>query len=409
MRNRRAMHIIHTSDWHLGQHFFDRDRFEEHEAFLRFLLATIETRRVDLLIVSGDIFDTANPPREAERMYYRFLTRLGAMGTCSAVIVGGNHDSAPHLDAPATVLETLNIKVVGALPENAEEAVFHVPCLRDETDPGVWVAAVPYLRDRDVRKAVAGESFDELSARTRAGIRAAYTEIAEVARARSNGTPVIGTGHLTALGSSVSDSERTIHIGNLGSISGGDFPDTFDYVALGHIHTPQAVGGSQTIRYSGSPIALSFSEASHPKEIRLINTAGDTLTQEPIAIPAFRPLLRIKGDADALKESLATLEVSEEGLTPWVELTVKGSLPSSTLNEELRTLAGEHGAEVLKVGLDTSGRPSAELAPEDLSINELKPEEVFQRRLEAYEGDVPADTLGQCFAHLLTLAQEAEK
>jgi len=403
------MNIIHTSDWHLGQHFFDRDRFEEHDAFLRFLLETIETRQVDLLIVSGDIFDTANPPREAERMYYRFLTRLGAMGTCAAVIVGGNHDSAPHLDAPATVLETLNVKVVGALPDNTEETVFHVPCLRNETDPGVWVAAVPYLRDRDVRKAVAGESFDELSARTRAGIRAAYAEIAEIAQARSKGTPVIGTGHLTALGSSVSDSERTIHIGNLGSISGGDFPETFDYVALGHIHTPQTVGGKEHIRYSGSPIALSFSEASHPKEIRLINTAGDTLTQEPITVPTFRPLLRLKGDADTLKENLTHLEVNDEGMTPWVELTVKGSLSSTTLNDELRTMAGENGAEVLKVGLDTSHRPSAELAPGDLSISELKPEEVFKRRLEAYEGEVPVDTLSQCFAHLLTLAQEAEK
>ena len=402
------MKIIHTSDWHLGQRFFDRDRFDEHEAFLDFLLGTIEAHAVDLLIVAGDIFDTANPPREAERIYYQFLTKLSAMGNCSAIIVGGNHDSAPHLDAPATVLEALRVQVVGSLPEEVSKALFHVPSLRDKSDAGVWVAAMPYLRDRDVRRAVAGESFDDMEARTKAGVVAAYETMAEALLAKEPKAPLIATGHLTALGGSVSDSERTIHIGNLGSISGGQFPECFDYVALGHLHRAQKVAKNENIRYSGSPLPLSFSEAGGTKEIRLIETEGGTLTHACLTVPAFRRLIRFKGTSDALKTELTALEVESTEMTPWLELVVEGSLPSTTLNEELRVLADSVGAEVLKVGLDARGRKSIDLDLSGLTISELNPEEVFARRLEAYDGDVPVETLNQCFAHLLTQAQEAE-
>lgn len=406
------MNIIHTSDWHLGQRFFDRDRFLEHEAFLGFLLETITERAVDLLIVAGDIFDTANPPREAERIYYRFLTRLAALGTCSAVIVGGNHDSAPHLDAPATVLEALKVHVVGALPEKREEAIVHVPCLRDDADPGVWVAAVPYLRDRDVRQAVAGESFDELSARTRAGIRGTYAKIGALAKEKSGGIPVIGTGHLTALGSSVSDaseSERPIHIGNLGSISGGDFPKVFDYVALGHIHTPQAVGGNEDIRYCGSPLPLSFGERNQNKELRLIATSKEGLSHEAICVPAFRQLKRLTGSPEELKAQLEAFEeTAGTNNTPWVELIIKGGFSSTTLSDELRALAAEHGAEVLKVGVDEGRRTPTGMESPGVSINEMKPQEVFARRLEEAGEEVDKEALTQCFMCLLEKAEEGE-
>ena len=405
------MKIIHTSDWHLGQRFFDRDRFDEHEAFLGFLLETIEMHAVDLLIVAGDIFDTANPPREAERIYYQFLTKLSAMGGCSAIIVGGNHDSAPHIDAPATVLEALRVHVVGSLPEEIEDALFYMPSLRDENDPGVWVAAVPYLRDRDVRKAVAGESFDELSARTRAGIQSTYTNVADVVNKKSGDTPVIGTGHLTALGSSVSESsesERTIHIGNLGSISGGDFSHTFQYVALGHIHTPQAVGGNKNIRYSGSPIPLSFGERNQKKELRLLTTSGKGISHEAIEVPSFRHLARLTGSPEELEAQIKSMVVTQEAKTPWVELVIEGSFSSTTLSDELRALAAEHGAEVLKVGVNGGRRESTGMENTHVSISEMKPQEVFARRLEETGDDVDKEELTQCFMNLLEKAEEGE-
>lgn len=400
------MKIIHTSDWHLGQRFFDRDRFDEHEAFLAFLLETIETHAVDLLIVAGDIFDTANPPREAERIYYDFLTKLAGLKNCSAVIIGGNHDSAPHLNAPATLLKAFKVHVVGSLPEKVEDALFHLTSSRDETDPGVWVAALPYLRDRDVRKAVAGESFDELSARTRAGIRRTYQQMAEAVRKRCGEIPVIGTGHLTALGAWTSDSERTIHIGNLGSISGEDFSDVFHYVALGHIHTPQAVGGNETIRYCGSPIPLSFGERNQKKELRLISTSTEGISHEAIEVPLFRRLKRLTGNSEELKAQIKTMEVDDETHTPWVELIIKGGFSSATLNDELRALAAEQGAEVLKVGISGGGCISTGMEEVELSIGEMKPQEIFTRRLENIGDEVAREALTQCFMSLL---EEAER
>ena len=401
------MNILHTSDWHLGQRFFDRDRHEEHQAFLDHLLGVIEEKEVGLLIVAGDIFDTANPPRDAEKLYFSFLTRLAALGHCKAIIVGGNHDSAPHLDAPAPVLDALSVTVIGAMPEHPQGALIYVPEM-DESESGVWVAAVPYLRDRDVRKAVAGESFDELSARTRAGIRAVYADMAELAKAKEE--PVIATGHLTALGSSVgeSDSERSIHIGNLGSISGGDFSDVFSYVALGHIHTPQAVGGRENVRYSGSPIALSFGERNQTKELRLIHLSKEGLTHEALEVPAFRRLERLKGTPGELEAKLEALGALEHAKTPWVELVLESATGSSTVSDELRVFASEHGVDVLKVGVSPSQSRGHALADASVSISEMKPLEVFEKRLDEADDDIDRETLTQCFLSLLEKAQEGE-
>ena len=401
------MNIIHTSDWHLGQRFFDRDRIDEHEAFLDFLLHTIETHAVDLLIVAGDIFDTANPPREAERIYYQFLTKLADLKHCAAIIIGGNHDSPPHLNAPATVLKALNVHVVGSLPEEADTALFHMTSSRDKNDPGVWVAALPYLRDQDVRRAVAGESFDELSARTRAGIRRVYTNMAEVVKEKCGQTPVIGTGHLMALGATISnpESERTIHIGNLGSISGGDFSDAFHYVALGHIHTPQAVGKNEAIRYCGSPIPLSFGERHQKKELRLIATSHEGLSHRSIEVPIFRQLMRFTGSPEALETQIKAITVDDAARTPWIELIIQGGFSSTTLNDELRALAAEKGAEVLKVGMSKRGLPTTGMEARKISIREMKPQEVFARRLEGIEEEVDREALTQCFMSLLEDAE----
>ena len=409
------MNVLHTSDWHLGQHFFDCHRFEEHKAFLAFLLETIKKRQVDLLIVAGDIFDTANPPREAEKLYFSFLAELSAIDHCTTVVVGGNHDSPSHLNAPAAILESLRVHVVGSLPEDLETCLVRVP-LHGLAQPAesktIWVAAIPYLRDRDVRKAVAGESFDEMEERTRAGVIATYTQMAELIAKKKIAAPLIGTGHLTALGSSVSDSERTIHIGNVGSISASHFPECFDYVALGHLHRAQAVGGKPHIRYSGSPIPLSFSEADHQKEVRLLTWTQDGFQQEKIPVPCLRRLCRIKGDVERLKEVLSAFDTSKDERTPWLELIIKGGFSSPTVNQELRELAHTKGAQVLKVGVAHDEASTQDLFPAHTAIRELTPSQIFEKRLTLYDesqGSPEPETrtkVTNCFQMLLTQAEE---
>jgi DNA repair protein SbcD/Mre11 len=398
------MKIIHTSDWHLGQRFYDNDRFEEHELFLRFLLDIIKQENAELIIIAGDIFDTANPSREAERIYYDFLRSLAELKICQALIIGGNHDSAPHLDAPKRLLSAFNIHVTGAMPNQRKESIYTFKSNHGEE---VCIAAIPYLRDRDVRKAVRGESFEDMEERAKAGIVQCYQEIAELITEKNlNNMTVIGTGHLTMVGARISESERSIHIGNLGSISVDQFPDCFDYIALGHMHRAQKVGNCEHIRYSGSPVPLSFGEADIKKELRLLEIKGTNILQKSIPVPVFRRLLRFSGDTDALRKQIENMEIKENELCPWIELTVNCRELAGVINDELRELAAEKGAEVLKTTIESSLRTVVHQESEPTEIRELKPEQVFLKRMQRYEEDVPAETLIQCFRHLVELESE---
>jgi exonuclease SbcD len=398
------MKILHTADWHLGQNFYERDRLAEQSQFLDFLLAQIEQQAIDLLIIAGDIFDTANPPRAAEQLYYDFITRLYQLKHCEAVIIGGNHDSAPHLDAPSSVLSNLNIHVVGSIPDPPERAILRF----ERNGKRLCVAAIPFLRDRDVRRAIEGESFDAMEARTKAGIVQNYRILADhcIAELQPNEV-LIATGHLTAIGGRLSDSERSIHIGNLGSISADQFPTEFDYVALGHLHHPQAVGDSEHIRYSGSPIPLSFSESSD-KEIRLLTIEDDhRLSQQSIAVPLARRLLRLEGSADTVLSEISKLTVAEGELSPWIEVTLTEGDISPMINDQIREAAAANHAVVLKVGRKLSVEQMGTLPTDsDKAISEWEPLAVFEQRIEGYDGDIPTDTLKQCFTEVLHAVQE---
>jgi len=398
------MKILHTADWHLGQNFYERDRLEEQSHFLDFLLTQIEQLEIDLLIVAGDIFDTANPPRAAEQLYYDFITRLFKLGHCEAVIIAGNHDSAPHLDAPRTVLSNLKIHVVGSMPDTPEHAIFRF----ERHGRRLSVAAIPFLRDRDVRRAIEGESFDAMEARTKAGIVQTYRTLADRCIGEQQPNEVlIATGHLTAIGGRLSDSERSIHIGNLGSISADQFPADFDYVALGHLHHPQAVGDSEHLRYSGSPLPLSFSESS-AKEIRLLTIEEDhSLSQQSIAVPLARRLLRLDGSADTILAAISELTLAAGELSPWIEVTLTEGDISALINDQIREAAAGKNAVVLKVGRKLSAEQMGALpADSDKAISEWAPLAVFEQRIAGYDGDIPADTLKQCFTQVLHAVQE---
>ena len=400
------MRILHTADWHLGQIFFDRSRIPEQRMFLNFLLEVIEEHRVDLLVIAGDIFDTANPPSAAEELYYDFLKRIYDFGYCKTLIIGGNHDSALRLDAPSKVLAHLKICIVGVYSSlNLEKAFFKY--VKDGVE--LNVVAIPYLRDRDVRQAVQGESFEDMEKRTRAGIIKVYHEMAQYYR--ENGNPeatCIATGHLTAVGGQLTDSERSIHIGNLGSINADQFPSEFSYVALGHLHHPQAVGNSERIRYSGSPIPLSFSESSE-KELRLLEIQGDGhIEQKSIPIPLNRSLLRLSGSFNQTLKELDAIRVQEDELTPWVEVTLTDEIANASTNDQIRVYASEIGVEVLKVTILQSAKddvnPSLQ-APER-NIQEWAPLEVFEKRLESYDGDIRPKKLADCFNEVLHTTEE---
>ncbi|RLB87890.1 MAG: exonuclease sbcCD subunit D, partial [Deltaproteobacteria bacterium] len=153
------MKILHTSDWHLGRTLYGRKRYEEFEAFLSWLAETIQKNEIDSLLVAGDVFDNSIPSNRAQGLYYRFLCRVAASSCRHVVIVAGNHDSPSFLNAPKELLRVLDIHVIGSASEAMEDEVL---VLRNEQDePELIVCAVPYLRDRDIRMAEAGESVDD--------------------------------------------------------------------------------------------------------------------------------------------------------------------------------------------------------------------------------------------------------
>ncbi|MEN9636238.1 MAG: exonuclease subunit SbcD [Verrucomicrobiota bacterium] len=401
--------LIHTADWHLGARLIDCDRHEEHAAFLEWLLQQLAALRPDLLIVAGDIFDGATPPQEALKLYYHFLSRLAQVARCQTLVLGGNHDSPATLHAPREVLRALDVRVIAAPPENPADALISLP--------DAIICAVPYLRERDVRTASPGQSADEVAAAIRTGIKNHYRAVYELAQATAAGRLIIGTGHLTALGSAISPSERTIHIGNLGAVSGDCF-DGFAYTALGHIHRPQPVGGNERVRYAGSPIALSFAEVDLAKEIRVIDINGPTLTHHAIPLPVFRSLIRLTTNGAALGADLATVLThlragpNEPPLIPWLELTVTDGRSHPDLARRVSAAAAELPLRILKVMTPaalTLGDDS-DLAAPTRALSDFRPEDVFTERLRCEQ--IPTDsaeakTLSETFSELLSGLHES--
>ncbi|WP_019948031.1 exonuclease subunit SbcD [Hymenobacter aerophilus] len=400
------MRILHTADWHLGQRFIQgHERTEEHRHFLDWLITTIQEENVEVLIVAGDVFDTGSPSNQALELYYDFLLKLRTTGCRDVVVVGGNHDSPATLNAPARLLRHLRVHVVGCVPECFEDQVL---VLDDAAGrPGLVVCAVPFLRDRDVRLSVPGESAEEREARIRQGLADHYARVAEVEQVwqlKALGLPVLATGHLYAAGAAPSESERTIHVGNLGQVTAEHFPAVFDYVALGHLHRPQQVGGQMHIRYSGSPIALSFSEVDHGKQVLLVEFAAGRLTEpRSLAVPGARRLVRFHGTLEEVSAALTAYDNAGYVLPAWADVQVHSELSQLEVAEallktiealdrqQLVVLARRHLRLITLRPLGESD-PAAEasLTP---SLHDFTARQVFEQRLEAEPAEARAELL----------------
>ncbi|NUN99844.1 MAG: exonuclease SbcCD subunit D C-terminal domain-containing protein [Saprospiraceae bacterium] len=405
------MRILHTSDWHLGQKFLHNDRETEHRLALDWLRHCIETHKVDALIVSGDIFDVGNPPNYALQLYYRFLTGLLGSSCRNIVITGGNHDSPSTLDAPRELLQALNIQVLGAAPEQPEDALL---LLKDAHDrPIAVVAAVPFLRDRDLRQGgVAANGFDRVT-RVREGIVQHYQQLAVLAEPyRQYEIPILATGHLYAFGAASSDKQDNIYLGDVANIEARQFPEIFDYVALGHIHRAQPVGDSSHIRYSGSLLPLSFSEVKDDKSVCLLNFEGRTLKSiEPIPVPVFRRLKTIQGDLEAVKSSLERFAAKPHGtLTPWVEVLIETDEYVPQMDVQLRDFAAGMNLELLKIRVNRIGKSreiEEETAP--LALEDLEVSDVFRKRCEQFGiPETESKALMETFLELRQWMQEKQ-
>ena len=406
--------LLHTADWHLGKLLNDQPRDDEHGRFLAWLLQAVKEHAVDAILLAGDVFDTANPPQSALGLYFDFVSNLFRQGDCSLVIIAGNHDSAAQLEAPKQVLRALNTYVAGALDETPEARILLLPA---DGNPTVAIALVPFLRDRDLRVGIAGETADAIRSKMAAGIQARYAETADAAQALGRGCPVIATGHLTVVGARTSDSERDIHIGGLGAVTSDSFPEGFAYTALGHLHRPQATDPAGRVRYAGSPIPLSFSEASDSKEVRILDVAANDLTQHGLPIPVFRRLVQVRTTNAQLELALRDLGPATTVLRTWVEVVVEDASLEGDLNERVGRLVEGRDFDVLKV---LRGHPAAVAgmevgrATDEEAITTLldEPGRVFEHLLAQHPDLVESETESQdlkvAFTALVELAAQPD-
>ena len=411
------LRIIHTADWHLGKMLGDLSREQEHEIFLDFLLSTIRDEQVDILLIAGDVFDSANPPQSAVALYYNFLSRLHQQCNCQVIITAGNHDSPAHLEAPKELLKQLRAHVVGHLPENIVDMLIPFPSAED---PRVIIAAVPFLRDRDLRSGQSGQSAAEIQQTLGRAIATCYQSAADNAITMGkNRAILIAMGHLTVSGTASSDSERDIHIGGLGAVSIDCFPSSFCYVALGHLHRPQGCSKRENIRYAGSPLPLSFSEANDIKELRMLEIdAQGRINQRSIVIPLPRMLLQVKTStadvANVLHELAAKFSpLKYAALKPWLELIIEDPLPGDNMVEKIAELTMKAPFTVIRILNNKSANPaeiSMENLNEDRAIDTLlnSPAHLFQLRLDQEEtlSHQQKQAVSLTFGHLLNIHQE---
>lgn len=400
------MNILHTSDWHLGHRLHEQSQQYEQEKFIEWLLTTIDEKEVDVLLVSGDIFDTGYPSSQSLQLFYDFLAKLYKTTNCKHVVItAGNHDAPGTINAPGQLVRYFSINLIGKATENVEDEILQFTINGEK----LIVAAVPFLRDRDIRRAVAGENTNDIETRYKTALVNHYNEVAKAIN-KSDNTFVVAMGHLFAVGGQVSESENRIYVGGLGDITASDFPKVFDYVALGHLHRPQKVDKHDCIRYSGSPYPLSFSEAGQSKKVILIKTKDrrQAITEE-IGIPVFRNLLSVSGDIEYCKMRLKEIAGQNFEVEPWVEVIIDDNDFYASAYSEINNAITGLQIRVLKVvtlRVDNS-IGLEQLVESDRQLNELKPDEVFKKKCneDSFDLDEKSEIL-DAFYEILNEVEE---
>ncbi|WP_196893513.1 exonuclease SbcCD subunit D C-terminal domain-containing protein [Aureivirga marina] len=398
------MKLLHTSDWHLGHRLHEQSQYEEQKLFLDWLLEEIEKQQIDILLIAGDIYDTGVPATQSQKLYYDFLISLRKTNCKEVFIIGGNHDAPGTLNAPRALLEALQIHVVGKANEDVEKEVF----IAEKEDEKVIIAAVPYLRDQDIRKAVAGETFDQIGDRYKKALMNHYQKVADYCDSiNKENVPVIAMGHLFAIGGTTSESEQSIYIGNLGDIGSGDFSKSFDYIALGHLHKPQKIDKNEKIRYSGSPNILSFSEIGYTKKVLVLESSKHTIEKvEEVEIPEFRKVVRVKGDALECISKLQKIESNNFGLQPWAEVILKDK--EHTKFGEIQKEIKDFPVEVLKVSYEREQKLAGleQLIETSKHVKDLSPMEVFKLKCKEQNFDLEENQeVFDAFSEVLGIAR----
>jgi exonuclease SbcD len=413
------MRLLHTSDWHLGQTLHNFDRTHEHGRFLDWLLDTLVTERIDALLIAGDIFDNANPSAASQRQLYRFLQQARARAPqLDIVIIAGNHDSAGRLEAPGPLLEAHGTRVVGHVLRddagNIDLERLLVPLTGKDGAVGAWCVAIPFLRPGDVPRVAAdeaqAESGDPVDAYL-AGIRQLYQQAYALARSKARaGQAILAMGHCHMVGGDASpDSERRIVIGGTEALPATMFDPGLAYAALGHLHLAQRVGRQEHLRYSGSPLPLSFAETGYTHQVLRIELDGERATViEPLPVPRAVELLRVPARPAPLPQVIAELvglDLPDAPLhaQPYLEVRVLLDGPEPSLRAQVEAALEGKPVRLAKIEPTRRVVTTAGVEPA-LSLDQLaqlQPDDIFQRLWQQRFGETAPDDQLAAFAELM--------
>ncbi|MGE4407656.1 exonuclease SbcCD subunit D C-terminal domain-containing protein [Pseudomonas sp.] len=407
------MRLIHTSDWHLGQTLHGQDRDHEHAQFLDWLLDQLVARQADALLIAGDVFDTVNPPLKAQERLYDFIVRAHEKRPqLDIAMIAGNHDSGGRIELPAPLMKRLNAHAVGRIGWSADGQLDHDRLLLPLHDASgkvtAWCLALPFLRPAEVTGGEAGDDY-------LAGIRQVHERLIAAAEAvRQPGQALVAISHAHMAGGAVSeDSERNIVIGNAEALPASLFPEAIAYAALGHLHKPQQVAGQARIRYSGSPLPLSFAEVNYPHQVLLVELDGERLANiESLPVPRAVEMIRI-GRAP-LAEVIAALEaLPPSGLfddhLPWLEVRVLLDEPLPDLRARIETALAGKAARLVRIASEYAGRRGESESQVLLGLDQISPQELFARAWEEQFGNPPDDQALDDFATLLQRVEFANE
>lgn len=406
------MRLFHTSDWHLGQSLHGQERDFEHACFLEWLLGQLTLRQPDALLIAGDIFDTVNPPVKAQERLYDFIVQAHEqLPKLDIVMIAGNHDSGSRIELPAPLMRRLRTHALGRvhwLDEGQLDAErLLIPLTNARGKVSAWCLALPFLRPAEVTGPQLGDDYLR-------GIAQVHEQLTTFAlNTRRKDQALVAISHAHMAGGAVSeDSERSLIIGNAEALPARLFDPAIAYVALGHLHKPQKVNREARIRYSGSPIPLSFAELNYPHQVLEIELEGAQLVSvEARPVPRAVALLRV-GPAPLAQvlEQLAELPapdlLQDPNRQPWLEVRVMLDEPQPDLRQQIDAAILDKAVRLVRISADYAGREGAgddQLA--FIELNQMTPQDLFSRAWEQAYGN-PADA--QVLADFAELLQDVQ-
>lgn len=408
-----TVRFFHTSDWHLGQFFYNHSRDYEHEQFLNWLLEQIHQKQPHALLIAGDIFDVINPASKAQKQLYQFLAdahdRAPHMQT---LMIAGNHDSGYRIEQVEPLLEKYQAKAVGVVHKNTQGQLdldrLLMPIYNEQKNIVAWCLTLPFLRAAEIT------GINEQTTNSQNAIAYIHQQLIAEANARKQpDQALILMSHAHMQGGETSDSERPIIIGHEEALSTALFDDVIDYVALGHLHKPQKVGHAH-IRYSGSPIPLSFSEINYKHQVLEVSIDPHQKDEsrfqiESLVIPRSVQLHRIKGTiAEVLTQlsALASGEIDNIDQREYVEIEYHTDTPPApNLRQQFEEALAPNRYRLVRISRRYLNTESNDQQQTTIHLDPPTPEKLFQNLWEkqGYGQDEKVMT------DFLSLVNEAQK